>query len=136
MKEKAGKSHKSEKKSNGKKVTVPGNKSKRKKSAKEFILPETDPELQLSPEAKAEIEAIIDESIQRFTVKHHKTVVKEFQALELKVTEFLDDFIIIGHDLTGNRIVMVHAPTQLTHDALLEHIRGTFLKIISQHPPY
>ncbi len=111
-------------------VKKPIKNKKAKKPVKDFIIPKQK-DINLSPEAKEEIEAIIKESITRFKEDiGHKKIIKEFQTLENKVTEFLDDFIIMGHDLNGQRIVMVHASSQLAHDALMEHIRGTFLKII------
>ena len=55
---------------------------------------------------------------------------EDLKHLETHVSEYLKTFAILGYNLKGEKIVLVHAPTVQDHDALIEHLRQTFMRVI------
>lgn len=60
-----------------------------------------------------------------------KTIMPEdFKHLEMQISEYLKSFVILGYTLNSEKMVIVHAPTVQDHDALVEHLRQTFVRVI------
>lgn len=62
---------------------------------------------------------------------------KRLQNLDLNhllgmVSEYLDSFILLGFDTKGQKASIMHATTQVGRDALVEHLRTTFIQMIGQ----
>jgi len=56
----------------------------------------------------------------------------DYDCLEPILTEFLDDFIIIGHTPVGQRLVMRHAESPVQSDALTELSKKVLVRMIMQ----
>ena len=93
-------------------------------SVEENILPER----QL-----AQVEEVIKNAFLRFAdaaqMKQYK--VKDLEHLDGMVSEFLKAFIILGYDLNGEKVFVMHATNPNDRDALVEHLRTTLLGIIN-----
>jgi len=59
------------------------------------------------------------------------SALKDLKTLETLVSEFLKSFIIIGYTLNGEKIVIGHVLTQQDNDALTEHLRQTFMRVMN-----
>lgn len=51
-------------------------------------------------------------------------------SLEAIVSEYLQSFIVIGYDLSGEKVQMMHARNAQEYDSLVEHARGSLLTLI------
>lgn len=82
-----------------------------------------------------QVEDVIKQAFLRFydtaTVKQHK--VKDLEHLDNIVGEFLKAFMILGYDLNGEKICIMHAGNPHDKDALIEHLRTTLLGIINSN---
>ena len=47
------------------------------------------------------------------------------------VSEFLKTFMVLGYDLNGEKVFIMHATNPHDKDALVEHLRTTLLGIIN-----
>lgn len=86
------------------------------------------------PEKKlAEVEEVIKQAFLRFydsaQLKQHR--VKDLEHLDGIVAEFLKAFMILGYDLNGEKVVIMHATNHQEKDALIEHLRTTLLGFIN-----
>lgn len=84
----------------------------------------------------AQVEDVIKQAFMRF---YDKTSTRAAQNLEIKhldsvITEYLDNFILLGYDVTGQKVSIIHATSQYGKDALIEHLRTTLLNIIGADP--
>lgn len=93
-------------------------------STEENILPE---------KQLAQVEEVIKNAFLRFCdaaqLKQYK--VKDLEHLDAMVSEFLKTFIILGYDLNGEKVFVMHATNPHDKDALVEHLRTTLLGIIN-----
>ena len=82
-----------------------------------------------------QVEDVIKQAFLRFydtaTVKQHK--VKDLEHLDNIVGEFLKAFMILGYDLNGEKVCIMHATNPHDRDALIEHLRTTLLGIINSN---
>lgn len=92
-------------------------------STEENILPE----IQLT-----QVEEVIKNAFLRFydnaQLKQYK--VKDLEHLDSVVSEFLGTFMILGYDINGEKVFIMHATNPHDRDALVEHLRTTLLGII------
>ena len=81
------------------------------------------------------VEDVIKQAFLRFydtaTVKQHK--VKDLEHLNTIVTEYLQAFMILGYDINGEKVFVMHATNPHDKDALVEHLRTTLLSIINNN---
>lgn len=63
-------------------------------------------------------------------IKAHKMVEADMKILEAVIGEYLKNFIIIGYDLSGERIQMLHANNTQEYDSLIECARGSLLTLM------
>lgn len=79
-----------------------------------------------------QVEEVIKQAFMRFydnaTIKQHK--VKDLEALDTVVSEYLKTFMILGYDLNEEKVIIMHARSPHEKDALVEHLRTTLLGII------
>jgi|688.fasta_scaffold1735715_2 hypothetical protein len=116
---------------------MPGEQPKRR-SKKKTVQPELSSndavkEAQKTIKNLYTVEEVIKEAFTRFydgaTLKQQK--VKDLENLDVIVSEFLKSFIILGYDFNGEKVHIMHAGNPLDRDALIEHLRTTFIGIIN-----
>ena len=56
----------------------------------------------------------------------------DFESLQAIVSEFLEDYIIIGHTLDGQRVVIRYTPTPADSDGLTELCKKVFVRMMIQ----
>lgn len=82
-----------------------------------------------------QVEDVIKQAFLRFydtaTVKQHK--VKDLEHLTGIVTEYLQAFMVLGYDINGEKVFVMHATNPHDRDALVEHLRTTLLGIINNN---
>jgi hypothetical protein len=106
----------------------------RKKKTDSLGLSALTPEKEILPEKQlAQVEEVIRNAILRFydtaTLKQYK--VKDLEHLDAMVSEFLKTFMVLGYDLNGEKVFIMHATNPHDRDALVEHLRTTLLGIIN-----
>jgi hypothetical protein len=82
-----------------------------------------------------QISDIISQAFKRFyavSVKKQNKV-RDLQHLDVIVAEYLQSFMILGYDINGEKICITHASTPAARDALIEHLRSTFLGIMNNN---
>jgi hypothetical protein len=93
---------------------------------------EVRPETKLLKKDILQVEEVIKQAFVRFydnaTIKRHK--VKDLEALDTIVSEYLKTFMILGYDLNEEKVIIMHARSPHEKDALVEHLRTTLLGII------
>lgn len=81
----------------------------------------------------AQVEEVIKNAFLRFAdaaqIKQYK--VKDLEHLDCVVSEFLKTFMVLGYDLNGEKVFIMHATNPHDKDALIEHLRTTLLGIIN-----
>jgi hypothetical protein len=109
-------------------------KTYRKKRTEALGLSALNTEDQVLPEKQlAQVEEVIKNAFLRFydnaTLKQYK--VKDLEHLDTMVSEFLKTFMVLGYDLNGEKVFIMHATNPHDKDALVEHLRTTLLGIIN-----
>jgi hypothetical protein len=78
------------------------------------------------------IEDLIKQAFLRFsdnvTIKQSK--VKDLEHLDNIAEEYLKTYMILGYDLNGEKVSIMHAKNPHDRDALVEHLRTTLIDII------
>jgi len=78
------------------------------------------------------VEDVIKQAFMRFydqsSVRHMQDT--EARQLDTIVSEYLDNFMILGYDTTGQKVSIMHATTPYGRDALIEHLRATLIGIV------
>lgn len=121
--------------SNGKDKKKPTKKVYRKKKTESLGLSAIQAtEESILPEKQlAQVEEVIKNAFIRFhdaaVLKQYK--VKDLEHLDTMVSEFLKTFMILGYDLNGEKVFVMHATNPHDKDALVEHLRTTLLGIIN-----
>ena len=88
-----------------------------------------------SDELKKTIANILKNSAEKYSEiaeKELKDTRDDFDALQPIVSEFLDDFIIIGHTLEGNRVVMRYTSTPADMDKFTELCKKVLVRMMIQ----
>lgn len=91
------------------------------------------PEEKILPEKQlAQVEEVIKNAFLRFydnaQLKQYR--VKDLEHLDSMVSEFLKTFMVLGYDMNGEKVFIMHATNPHDRDALVEHLRTTLLGII------
>lgn len=81
----------------------------------------------------AQVEEVIKNAFLRF---HDATILKQYKVKDLEhldtmVSEYLKAFMVLGYDLNGEKVFIMHATNPQDKDALVEHLRTTLLGIIN-----
>lgn len=83
---------------------------------------------------KKQIEDLLKNSLQEFLIRKSGTNIekaKNVSSLISQITEYLSAFIIIGYDVSGEPINIVHATNQMDADALSAAINKFIVHSIS-----
>lgn len=84
---------------------------------------------------KQTIANIIQNSVDKYTeiaANQLKDTRNDFDALQTITSEFLEDFIIIGHTLDGQRVVMRYTATPADLDKLTELCKKVLVRMMIQ----
>ena len=80
----------------------------------------------------------IDKEIEKETIKQttyasteKKNAQKDMAVLDSVISEYLQNFMVIGFDLQGNKLTMFHAKNALEKDAILEHLRSVVMNLVN-----
>jgi len=78
------------------------------------------------------IEELIKQAFLRFSdnVSIKQSKVKDLEQLDCIAEEYLKTYIILGYDLNGEKVSIMHAKNPHDRDALVEHLRTTLLDIL------
>jgi hypothetical protein len=78
------------------------------------------------------IEDLIKQAFLRFsdTVSIKQSKVKDLEHLDNIAEEYLKTYMILGYDLNGEKVSIMHATNPHDRDALVEHLRTTLIDII------
>jgi type II secretory pathway component GspD/PulD (secretin) len=78
------------------------------------------------------IEELIKQAFLRFSdnVSIKQSKVKDLEHLDTIAEEYLKTYMILGYDLNGEKVSIMHAKNPHDRDALVEHLRTTLLDII------
>lgn len=108
--------------------------SKTKKAVAAPILDSPDVNAELDPELLEYITSLIKSSASAkyaaAAEKHNKEMRVDFESLQHIISEFLDDFILIGHTVDGQRLVMRYTPTPADYDKLNELTKNVLLRVL------
>lgn len=89
----------------------------------------------LSPPEKAQIEELLKNALQDYSVKQSK-IIKDKEELAKKlsgvISEFLGPFMLIGYDTLGEPFNIIHAHSQMDLDAITTAL-NKFLFNIHNH---
>ena len=103
-----------------------------------LVIPESgaDPALIETTEAMRQtVENIIKNSVNQYAdiaEKQLKETRDDFDALQPIISEFLDEFMLIGHTLEGQRVVMRYTSTQADADKLSELCKKVLVRMMIQ----
>ena len=93
--------------------------------------PESDCEA-LDAMSQTKIDNLIKQAVALYYTEETITAQKnkDIQHLSLITEEYLKTFMILGYDITGNKVVIMNAKTSHDRDALVEHLRSTFITTV------
>lgn len=110
------------------------NKPKRKRKASKIQAP-LPPSMEEESAATQLISNLINSSIEKYNdivEREAKEARDDFESLQPLISEYVDDFILIGHTLDGQRVVMRYAPTPADLDKLTELCKKVLVKMMIQ----
>ena len=102
---------------------------------KESTVPPSPPGDEITKQTEEYINKILKNSLQQYQdviEREQQEMRYDFESLQNIVTEFLTDFIIIGHTLDDRRIVLRVANTPGELDKLTELCKKVFIKMMIQ----
>jgi hypothetical protein len=84
---------------------------------------------------QVQLEHTIKEAVLRFSTDSIVTnfKLKDLEHLDNIAQEFLKTFIILGYDINGEKVHILHANTPHDRDALIEHLRTTLINILNNN---
>jgi hypothetical protein len=110
-------------------------KASKKRPSKKSISPKlsaADVEQSVPVEKNLHVEDVIKQAFLRFydnaSIKGSK--VKDLEHLDHIAEEYLNSYMILGYDINGEKISIMHAETPHDRDALVEHLRTTLLNFL------
>jgi hypothetical protein len=103
-------------------------KQRTQKKSKPTLLP-----LDTNSEDPHQLEQVIARAFKQFYTNSvsKQNKIKDLKHLDVIVAEYLQCFMILGYDLSGEKICISHASTPAARDALIEHMRSTFLNVMN-----
>lgn len=80
-----------------------------------------------------QIEELIKQAFLRFSdnVAIKQSKVKDLEHLDHIAEEYLKTYMILGYDINGEKVSIMHANNPHDRDALVEHLRTTLLEILN-----
>jgi len=81
------------------------------------------------------IEDVIKQAFLRFydTASVKQSKVKDLEHLDHIAEEYLKAYMILGYDINGEKVSILHAENPHDKDALVEHLRTTLLGIVGNN---
>lgn len=114
-------------------------KKERKSSKNKSVLVETQETAPILKDNEDTVKQTIENIIQNCANKYAeaadnqlKDTRNDFEALQTIVSEFLEDFIVIGHTLDGQRVVMRYTSTPADLDKLTELCKKVLVRMMIQ----
>jgi hypothetical protein len=85
-----------------------------------------------SIEKNLQVEEVIKQAFLRFydNASVRSSKVKDLEHLDLITQEYLNSYMILGYDINGEKVSIMHAENPHDRDALVEHLRTTLLNIL------
>jgi len=82
-----------------------------------------------------QIEELIKQAFLRFSdnVSIKQSKVKDLEHLDHIAEEYLKAYMILGYDINGEKVSIMHANNPHDRDALVEHLRTTLLEILNNN---
>lgn len=83
-------------------------------------------------ESSLQIEDVIKQAFLRFynTASVNQSKVQDLEHLDRIAEEYLNTYMILGYDINGEKVSIMHADNPHDRDALVEHLRTTLLSIV------
>jgi len=111
-------------------------KSVKKRASKKSIstkLSATDIEQGVPIEKNLHVEDVIKQAFLRFydNASIRGSKVKDLEHLDVITQEYLNSYMILGYDINGEKVSIMHAETPHDRDALVEHLRTTLLNFLN-----
>ena len=123
---------------NGVDIPLEPEKKKSRKIAKKEITPDpsvnTISEIEDNEKAREAITRLIKNSVEKYSGiadNQLKNTRDDFECLQGIVSEFLEDFMIIGHTLDGQRVVIRYTSTPAQLDSLTELCKKVLVRMMS-----
>ena len=94
----------------------------------------------ISPDISSDTDTMITNEILNSSLKKYQTAANEdffeyktnIDTLNMIIKEYLNDFIVIGHNVLGQRVFLRYAKNPKEIDALTELFKKTFFKTMSE----
>jgi len=79
-----------------------------------------------------QVEEVIKQAFLRFydDATIHKAKVKDLEHLDNIASEYLRAYVILGYDINGEKVSIMHANSPHDKDAVIEHLRSTLINIL------
>ena len=108
----------------------------KKRSSKKSIstkLSAADIEQSVPIEKNLHVEDVIKQAFLRFydNASVRSSKVKDLEHLDVITQEYLDSYMILGYDINGEKVSIMHAENPHDRDALIEHLRTTLLNFLN-----
>ena len=123
---------------NGTDIPLEPEKKKSRKIAKKEITPDptvnATSEIEDNEKAREAITRLIKNSVEKYSGiadNQLKNTRDDFECLQGIVSEFLEDFMIIGHTLDGQRVVIRYTSTPAQLDSLTELCKKVLVRMMS-----
>lgn len=109
---------------------------KKKKRKSEKVKSKTDsPPVVDNKEARDAIASLLQNTVKKYadiTDNQLKSTRDDFESLQTIVSEFLEDYIIIGHTLDGQRVVIRYTASPAALDGLTELCKKVLIRMMQQ----
>ncbi len=108
-------------------------KSKKPKRVVKNTKPKKGKTLQSS---ESDTPAYVQDAIKQAFLRYYdKVELKQSQTYDLThidniLSEYLDNYILLGFDVTGSKVSLTHSNSHCGKDALVEHLRTTLLQML------
>ena len=111
-------------------------KTVKRKPSKKSISPKlsaTNIEQGVPIEKNLHVEDVIKQAFLRFydNASVRSSKVKDLEHIDLITQEYLNSFMILGYDINGEKVSIMHAENPHDRDALIEHLRTTLLNFLN-----
>jgi hypothetical protein len=108
----------------------------KKRASKKSIstkLSAADVEQKIPVEKNLHVEDVIKQAFLRFydNASIRGSKVKDLEHLDTITQEYLNSYMILGYDINGEKVSIMHAENSHDRDALVEHLRTTLLNFLN-----
>ena len=112
---------------------MPEEKQPRRKKATKAVALSASALPVLSKSEQARIDDVVKQAFLMYYAEESKkaSTHADVQHLSIIAEEYLKTFMILGYDLNGEKVIIMNAKTLHDHDALVEHLRSTFISVVN-----